>query len=255
MDAVRTPFQGLWNVIRFNWHFYAAAGLAVILFLAVLPLMEPVVKCIIGLVVFGILLAIGLSLAVTYYVYDGSALYQLRWLEELEIGSKAVVVNVSAGFDEISDILKAKLPEAQVQVWDFYDPQQHTEISIKRARAAYPAHELTQGVETDALPMEDAQADLICLHMAAHEIRDYDQRVVFFAELHRILRDEGRLCVTEHLRDLPNFMVYNLGALHFYPKTEWLDVFDSAGFEVLKENKETLFVSTFVLRPIAQHAL
>ncbi|MFK5921882.1 MAG: methyltransferase domain-containing protein [Verrucomicrobiota bacterium] len=248
MEAVRTRYQGLWNVIRFNWHFYAAAGAAVILLLAVLPLLTPLGQCFMGLVVFGILLATGLSLAVTYYVYDGSALYQLRWLDELKTGNQAVVVNVSAGFDEVSEILEMKFPEAQLQVWDFYDPQQHTEISIKRARAAYPSHELTQVVETEALPMGDSQADLLCLHMAAHEIRDHDQRVIFFAELHRILRDEGRLCVTEHLRDLPNFMVYNLGALHFYPKTEWLEVFDSAGFEVLKERKETAFVSTFVLK-------
>lgn len=248
MAALRTPFQGLWNVIRFNWHFYALTGLALLILLAVLPLVALVVQWGIVLVMMFMLTGVALSLAVTYYIYDVSALYQLNWLDDLKLDDDAVVVNVSAGFDEISEMLKMKLPAAQLEVWDFYDPQQHTEISIKRARAAYPSRELTKTVETDELPMGDGRADLICLQMAAHEIRDHDQRVVFFTELHRILRDEGRLCVTEHLRDLPNFMVYNLGALHFHSKAQWLDVFEAAGFGLIEEKKETSFVSTFVLQ-------
>ena len=31
MDTVRKPFQGVWNIVRFNWHFYLFAFLALII--------------------------------------------------------------------------------------------------------------------------------------------------------------------------------------------------------------------------------
>jgi len=247
MEKMRTPFQGLWNIVRFNWHFYVAAAFSATLAVSVVPILGVTMQWLIVMIVSAFLIAVSVSLGVSYYIYDCSDLYDLPWIDELNIKSKRVVVNVSAGFDETTEILKTKIPGAELHIWDFYDPQWNTEISIKRARSAYPSPAQTQSVQIDDLPMENGQADLICLHLAAHEIRKREQRLKFFTELHRVLRDNGSLCVTEHLRDLPNFLVYNIGALHFYSKNEWFSVFQSAGFIVALERKETPFLSTFVL--------
>ncbi len=37
----------------------------------------------------------------------------------------------------------------------------------------------------------------------------------FFNELNRVLKPNGQIVVTEHLRDLNNFLAYNIGFFHF----------------------------------------
>ncbi len=70
---------------------------------------------------------------------------------------------------------------AHLQVFDFYDPHLHTEISIKRARKAYPAHPNTQSIQTSSIPLPNEVADSIFLVLAAHEIRNHAERARFFA--------------------------------------------------------------------------
>jgi SAM-dependent methyltransferase len=98
------------------------------------------------------------------------------------------------------------------------------------------------------VPLADGSVDLVCGFLSMHEIRDEEERVVFFKELHRVLRSGGRVAVTEHLRNLPNFVVYNLGFLHFHPKRKWLSAFAAAGFAVERQEKTTAFVTTFILQ-------
>jgi hypothetical protein len=83
--------------------------------------------------------------------------------------------------------------------------------------------------------------------LSAHEIRDEQERVVFFKELGRIVKASGRIIVTEHLRDIPNFLAYNIGFLHFHSKTSWLNTFKESGLRIEKEIKNTTFISTFIL--------
>ena len=83
MDAVsppRKPLQGLRNIIRFNWHFYALAfGLALVVGLVSLRLAVPYRYY--GWAGLGLLLApVLVSLAVSTYVYDYAGLYELGWL-------------------------------------------------------------------------------------------------------------------------------------------------------------------------------
>jgi SAM-dependent methyltransferase len=158
------------------------------------------------------------------------------------------ILNIHAGLDEFSAPLGARYPAAQLEVLDFYDPALHTEPSIRRARKAYPLHPGTKAVSTSALPVGDASADLIILALAAHEIRDDAERATFFRELARALKADGRVVVTEHLRDLPNFLAYNIGAFHFLPRSSWYRVFEQGGLELIREQKHTPFITTFVLR-------
>jgi len=247
MDRMRTPLQGVTNIVRFNWHFYLIATALVLLGLAVAPLLSSFLQTGLYLALSGAILTTLISLAVSFHVYDRSQLYRLDWLDELTLPDHPTIANIHAGFDEISALLECKQPDAQQLTWDFYDENQHTEISIRRARKAYPPHPETKQIATDQLPNEDASVDLAILFLAAHEIRDPEERAVFLKQLNRILKPAGRLVVTEHLRDLPNFLAYTIGFLHFYSRSTWVESFKSAGFRLVEERKATQFVSTFIL--------
>lgn len=247
MAPLRTPFQGVRNIVRFNWHFFAlaAAGVGVGLLLA--PWLPPAVRPLAYLGCIGMTLSTIASLGSSYYVYDRSPLYRLEWLARIRVPLGGTIVNVHAGFDETSVLLRAGLPDAKLRVLDFYDPVQHTEISIRRARRAYPPFPDTETVQTAALPLADASTDAIFALFAAHEIRAEAERTAFFRELRRALRPDGRIVVTEHLRDWSNFMAYSIGFLHFYSRPVWERVFAEANLRVVERIQDIPLVTTFIL--------
>jgi ubiquinone/menaquinone biosynthesis C-methylase UbiE len=246
MAKMRKPFQGVWNIVRFNWHFYVLAFgfLLVLVVLANCLVPFSIYFWTIGLLV---LIPTVVSLFVSYYVYDVSELYKLNWLHDFNADQEATIVNINAGFDETSGLIDNKFPKAKLVVLDFYDPKTHTEISIKRARNAYPQFPNTVQVTTSKIPLETNSADLITVLFSAHEIRNEQERIVFFKELNRILQPEGQIIITEHLRDFANFCAYTIGFLHFYSKKTWHKTFHTAGFKIVKEQKITPFISTFIL--------
>lgn len=247
MARVRSAFQGVGNIVRFNWHFYvgaAAAGAAAVGLGALLG--GPLARYAYAVAAAVAATTLG-SLLVSYYVYDASDLYTLRWLNADALPPGGHVVNVHAGFDETSALLACRYPGATLTVLDFYDPAQHTEVSIRRARAAYPPYPGTQPVQPPRLPLPAASADRVFVCMAAHEIRQPAQRVAFFREVRRLLRPGGRVVVVEHLRDAANFAAYTVGFLHFYSRRTWLGAFGQAGLAVVEEQKITPFVSAFTL--------
>lgn len=242
---MRKPFQGVWNIVRFNWHFYVLAFGFLLMILVLLNSTTTPIDIyfsILGILVF---LSTFISLLVSYYVYDFSELYQLNWIDSSNENKK--IININAGFDETSFLLKNKFPNSKLTVFDFYDPKQHTEISIKRARKAYPLFPNTKSVSTNSLPFADNEADQIFITFAAHEIRNEQERVIFFKELARILKPAGQVIITEHLRDTANFLAYNIGFLHFYSNKTWHKTFEIANFIIKKEQKLTPFISTFTL--------
>src|SRR5688572_23066212 len=176
---IRKPFQGIFNIVRFNWHFYLLASIAVaILFFSSIVIHKEfawMVKTFAML----ILATTVLSLIVSFYVYDCSSLYNFKWLELLAINSEAKIVNIHAGFDETSQILKVKYPRADLIVLDFYDPTKHTEVSIKRARKALPAYAGTKQITAYDIPLMDKSVDLIFNIFSIHEVGDGEERVRF----------------------------------------------------------------------------
>lgn len=243
----RTRFQGLVNILRFNWHFFAIAGFAAVFAIAGVILLPAPWSVLVGVGLVLAVLTMMVSLIASHWVYDRSALYQFPWLQSINLPERPQVVNINAGFDEATAILMDLRPSAEVKVWDFYNEAAHTEVSIQRARRAYPPHPLTETVETRTLPAEDQSMDLVCLLMSAHEIRNREERRNFLREVHRILARDGVVVVTEHLRDIANGIAYTVGAFHFYSKATWLADFEAAGFRVRDEQKTTPFVSTFIL--------
>lgn len=241
MELNRSRLQGTWNIIRFNWQFYVLAiGAVTLIFIAAFSLG----KLWLYLLGAAILLPMIVSLLVSCYVYDLSDLYQLKWLNG---ESPDVLLNINAGFDETSDIIRSKFKNSTLHICDFYDPVRHTEVSIKRAREAYPPHPETIRVKTDALPFAEDSFSTACAIFAAHEIRNGAERVQFFRELRRVTRPEGKIFVTEHLRDRNNFLAYTIGFLHFYSRTSWHRIFRDAQLELQEEIKTTPFVTTFIL--------
>lgn len=244
---MRKPFQGTLNIIRFNWHFYVLSFGFVITVLT----WNNYFQTELGGYVYALCLLIAgtiiVSLLVSYYVYDYSQLYKFNWLGDL-ITDGAVALNINAGFDETSELLNARFHHQQFTVLDFYDPKRHTEISIKRARAAYPAFPNTIRIATTKLPIEDKSIDTVYVIFSAHEIRDENERTNFFKELNRVIKPEGQIVVVEHLRDFNNFFAYNIGFMHFYSLSTWLSTFKAAQLKVHKEIKVTPFISTFLLQ-------
>jgi SAM-dependent methyltransferase len=248
MAPLRTPLQGVWNVVRFNWHFYLVAGAAALalagLWLAGPDSLRPYAALLLALA----LLPLLLSLLITAYIYDFSGLYQFRWLTE-SVPAPAAMLTLSAGFDEISAPLAYLYPAAHLLAVDFYDAARHTEVSIQRARRAYPPYPGTRVVDTRAaLPLPAASIDLAVAFLAAHEIRNAAERAAFFRELARVLAPTGTVVVTEHLRDPANFLAYTIGFLHFHSRRTWLATFREAGLWMEREVKITSFLTVFFLR-------
>lgn len=247
MEKIRKPFQGVWNIVRFNWHFYVLSFGVLLLLLLFSNYTNSVFRpylFIVGLLIFVLTF---ISLSVSYYVYDLSGFYKLNWINDFINTERNTIVNINAGFDETSILLKNKFPNSELLVFDFYDPKKHTEVSIKRARKAYALFPSTKSVTTTNLPTLDNSADKIFVIFAAHEIRNEQERIEFFNELKRVLKPAGQIFLTEHLRDIPNFLAYNIGFLHFYSKQTWLDIFELTGLTLIKEQKITPFISTFTL--------
>lgn len=244
MDIKRKTFQGVFNIIRFNWHFYLIAGLALIF----LGIINPYLTSSFQLIIFWFsllaILAISVSLIISYLIYDCSDLYQLKWLAHAD---DKTVLNINAGFDETSDLIKSKFPKCNLTICDFYNAEKHTEISIRRARKTYPPVENTIQVSTDKLPFPNHTFDYALAVLSAHEIRDEHERIGFFKELNRVTKTTGRIFVTEHLRDLNNFMAYTIGFFHFHSKSSWRQTFEQANLKIIQEVKSTPFITTFIL--------
>ena len=253
METVRKPFQGVWNIVRFNWHFYfLALFLALILFVASYYFSSE--WSFIFKIASACILFVNLSsLLASYYVYDNSKLYQLPWLNHLKLENNKHIVNINAGFDETSDLIQQKFKNSKLTVLDFYDAKKHTEVSIKRARKAYPPYPGTRQISTDTINLPDNSVDLVCGILSVHEIRNLKERENFFKELKRILKPNGKIVVTEHLRDFPNFLAYTIGFFHFHSKNAWQKTFEGAGLNLCEEIKTTPFISTFMLEDASKH--
>lgn len=249
MDKLRKPFQGTWNIIRFNWHFYVLSFIAVVVLLLLRNNSIEPLRLMFGIIALIIIALTIISLAVSCYIYDFSNLYSLSWLDKLHPNNNKIA-NIHAGFDETSSLLKNKFPQAQLLVFDFYDPEKHTEVSIKRARKAYPPFPNTQQTDTNNLPLQDNLLDKAFSVLSAHEIRNDNDRVAFLKELKRIINHSGQIIITEHLRDTANFLAYNIGFFHFHSKHTWFKNFQQAGLNVTEAIKITPFITTFILDKI-----
>jgi ubiquinone/menaquinone biosynthesis C-methylase UbiE len=246
MELTRKPFQGVLNILSFNRHFYIA-GFLVLALIVLCSLIFHWPNNITKFIVIGFSYGLLMPLLISAFIYDFSGYYNLKWIERLELKdtSHTQIININAGFDETSYLLKRHFKNSNLQVFDFYNPKNHTEPAIVRARKISNVFPNTQCIETDTLPLQDNSVDLIFLLSSAHEIRSYKEKVTFFKECKRVCKPEGKIIMTEHLRDIPNFLAFSIGFTHFFSKKTWLKAYSEAGFSSMSEIKFTPFMSIF----------
>ncbi|HLZ63163.1 MAG TPA: class I SAM-dependent methyltransferase [Ktedonosporobacter sp.] len=244
------PFEGMLDILVFNWPLYAAAlllALACPILLFLLPL-PPIVALLLLASAAGAGYFLIVSLAVSYIIYDRSPLYRWQWIKDVLPFTPRQIVNLHAGFDKSSPALRALFPDANMVVLDFYDRHSMTEASIARARRLELAHQQALSVDPAALPLADNSCSTAFLLFAAHEIRDARQRLQLFCEVKRILEAKGSLLLVEHNRNLANFLAFGPGFLHFYPQSEWLRLATKAGLQVTRSFTCTPFVRILLLQ-------
>jgi SAM-dependent methyltransferase len=246
MESNRRPFQGVLNILSFNRHFYFFGIIALLALYASRQFIEwPDV--IFWIVIAAFLYGLIMPLIVSAYVYDFSGYYKLDWLSHVMDNNDDVrlVVNINAGFDETSFIIKHRFPGAEIKVFDFYNAKQHTEAAIKRARNVSLVYPNTQSIPSDSIPLPDNTVNVVFLLSAVHEIRSNKERVRFLQECYRICKPGGKVVMVEHLRDFPNFLAFSVGFTHFFSRSTWKRAFAAAGFGSVKETKFTPFMSIF----------
>lgn len=247
MELKRKPYQGVWNIVLFNWPFYVVTGIVILLVIGIAGYFSGLIYYFLLAAALAAFVGITVSLVVSHYIYDRSRLYDFDWLHGLDFPKAGSALTVNAGFDETTEILQHKIPSLRLAMADFYDPHFHTEPSIERARKIYPPKPEVQKVNNAHFPYGDQQFDLLFVLLSAHEIRNPKERVLFFSELKRVLRDGGKIIVMEHLRDLPNFLAYTIGFFHFHSHAAWIKCFDLAELKLEREEKQTVFISLFIL--------
>ncbi len=254
LEPRRGPFDGVVNVVRFNWPLYVV-GLSSIGVGIVLMLLHFLPRWATAGVLLGTLIASYLllaSLVVSHWVYDRSPIYQFDWARRTARQPTHVLVNLHSGLDESSEHLRRIFAGTQMKIFDFYDPATMTEPSIARARrfqagqASQWLKDSTQPARATALPLGDEEVDSAFLIFAAHEIREPAERQQLFDGLFRSLKPGGRLILLEHLRDAANFLVFGPQFVHFHSRTTWLNHARQAGFVVAEEFSITPFVRCFI---------
>src|SRR6185295_6905845 len=210
MEVERRKFQGVLNILSFNRHFYFA-GLGVFAVLLCIYFFAVWQAFVFWLIVTAFMYGLVMPLIVSAYVYDFSSYYEFKWLSNQVDNPEKVklIVNINAGFDETSFLIKNMFPESDLKVFDFYNAKQHTEPAIVRARKVSLVYPNTQQIASNAIPITDNSADIIFLLSAAHEIRSHDEKIQFLKECHRLCKPGGKVIMVEHLRDFPNFLAFS----------------------------------------------
>ena len=244
--------NGVRQILRFNWPFYAAAACVTV----TLPALERhgVMAGFRPLVYAGVACALAWtvsSLAASWIVYDVSSLTRWTWVPGAIGFAPRTWVNVHASLDQSTPTLRSMFGASNGRVFDIFDPIEMTEPSIVRARRLARNAVAAERVDFRHLPAAAGSVDAMFLFLAAHELRTDRARETFFSELHRVLAADGRVVVAEHLRDLANLAAYGPGFLHFHSRRTWRRCFERSGFVTDREFSITPFVQVFVLRRLS----
>ena len=246
----RGRYHGVLQIVRFNWPAYVAAvglcGLGMT-GLAVFPLPGRL-RWLAWIMFAGTAYWTLASLLASHWIYDRSRIYEWTWIKEALPGPPQRWASIHAGLDESSTALKQMFPTSEGVILDMFDPAEMTEPSISRARAVTRSPVPARKADLRNLPFQGAWLDAVFLIFAAHEIREPASRLVFFQELRRVLKPGGVVLLVEHLRDLPNFLAFGPGFVHFQQRSAWSKAADNAGFGIEDEFGITPFVRVLLLR-------
>ncbi len=237
------------TIVRFNWPFYLVAAMVLVASIILFFTTNGVaIKWASGCVLLGAAYFVVVSLGVSHYVYDRSDLYRWAWLERALRGTvpeRAIVSH--SGFDEVSVPLRERDAAIRWVVLDHFDERTMTEPSIRRARRSFPPASGTIPSPFDRWPLQTGSSDVVFGILAIHEFRTEPERSAWFAEAKRCLRPGGRVILVEHLRDLPNFLAFGPGFVHFHSPSSWRRSWEAAGMQLRDEFKLTPWLRVFIL--------
>jgi ubiquinone/menaquinone biosynthesis C-methylase UbiE len=250
MEIKRRRFQGVLNILSFNRHFYVF-GLIMLAIIILSHLLFNWPSLLFWIIISAFLYGLTMPLIVSAYVYDFSGYYTLNWLKNFNYrdSEDKQILNINAGFDETSFLIKKVFPKSDLRVFDFYNAEKHTEPAIVRARKVSLVYPNTEQIVSSHIPLKDSSVDLIFLLSAAHEIRSQAEKIQFLKECHRVCKSTGNVIMIEHLRDFPNFLAFTVGFTHFFSKNVWGKAFKESGFSTFTEKKFTPFMSIFNNHP------
>src|SRR5689334_22752947 len=119
MEQKRRPFQGVLNILSFNRHFYFYGLLVLAIILTSGWFIDWPITAFL-LVILTFLYGLVAPLVVSAYVYDFSGYYDMYWLGPFikDYTSTKQIVNINAGFDETSFIIKRIFPNSDLKVFD-----------------------------------------------------------------------------------------------------------------------------------------
>lgn len=244
----RGPYQGVVQIVQFNWRIYLATVFCACSAVAAWPFLPLAARVALTVAGAPALFWMFASLAVSHYVYDRFPLYDLHWLSRALTHAPRRWINIHSGWDETSGLLAAIFPDAVGEVVDIFDRRVMTETSIHEAHRRNHSAIPSISARYDALPFESGTVDAAFILFAAHELRHHDQRVRLFAEISRILTQSGECLLMEHARDGWNFLAFGPGFLHFFPHRAWRKAVGEAGLVIRTEFSMTRFVHVFVMR-------
>lgn len=246
MEIKRRKLQGVLNILSFNRHFYYF-GIIALGIICSSYLLFNWSSILFWTTILAFLYGLIMPLIVSAYVYDYSGYYNFDWLKKYKLPdfNGQQIININAGFDETSFIIKNHFPKSDLNVYDFYNSELHTEPAIIRARKVSLVYPNTQQINSSTFPLKDNSVDLIFLLSAVHEIRSNEEKIQFLKECRRVCKPTAHVIMVEHLRDLPNFIAFTIGFTHFFSKNTWQEAFQKAGFTIFSEEKFTPFMSIF----------
>jgi hypothetical protein len=244
----RGRFTGAWLIVRFNWPLYAAALAVIAGAVAVLALADAPRWKIAAFVVFaGAAWFLVGSLAASHIVYDRSGLHRGKWLTRALPQPPLRIAICHCGYDEISALVRERLPNSALSILDHYDDATMSEPSIRRARRLFPPAGSTTSAPHAVWPVGVGAFDAILGVLAIHELRSHTARAAWFSESRRCLAADGRIIIVEHLRDFANFAAFGPGFVHFHSVATWRRAWESAGLHCADTFRITPFVRIFVL--------
>lgn len=196
-----------------------------------------------------IILNIIASLVASYILYDNSDLYELKNLNGIiDWKNTENAILVHASFDPLSVRLEEKYPNLSLTVCDIYGNRHEHEKGIETSKKIFPPNPKEIKISPNKLPFDDQSQDVILAVTSLHEILDHKQRVLFFKEAKRVLKDDGLIIVSEQFRDFTNFIFFNIGAFHFLSQKQWKKAIFGADLKIVENKKLTPFANMLILK-------